>query len=118
MKLKVDETKTTVSYITRGVKLLGHGFHKTKNGYFPTVHPKSKTRFKNTLREILSRNRKQNIPAVKETLNKKLWGWCEYFKFAKYEKWSKKTDERIRKRVRTRYAALRKLGCTHEQAIQ
>lgn len=127
MKLKVNETKTTVSHITRGVKFLGHGFYKTKDGYFPTVHPKSKERLKNALREILSRNRKQSIPVVKEMLNKKLRGWCEYFKFAKYEMWSKATDEWIRRRirqllwktwklVRTKYAALRKLGCTHCQA--
>ena len=129
MKLKVSETKTTVSHITRGVKFLGHGFYKTKDGYFPTVHPKSKERLKNALREILSRNRKQSIPVVKEMLNKKLRGWCEYFKFTKYEVWSKTTDEWIRrrirqllwktwKRVRTKYAALRKLGCTHERAVQ
>lgn len=129
MKLKINETKTTVSHITRGVKFLGHGFYKTKDGYFPTVHPKSKERLKNALREILSRNRKQSIPVVKEMLNKKLHGWCEYFKFAKYEEWSKATDEWIRRRirqllwktwklVRTKYAALRKLGCTHERAVQ
>ena len=129
MKLKVNETKTTVSHITRGVKFLGHGFYKTKDGYFPTVHPKSKERLKNALREILSRNRKQSIPVVKEMLNKKLRGWCEYFKFAKYEMWSKAMDEWIRrrirqllwktwKRVRTRYAALRKLGCSHFRALQ
>ena len=129
MKLKVNETKTTVSHITRGVKFLGHGFYKTKDGYFPTVHPKSKERLKNALREILSRNRKQSIPVVKEMLNKKLRGWCEYFKFAKYEMWSKAMDEWIRRRirqllwktwklVRTKYAALRKLGCTHERAVQ
>ena len=129
MKLKVNETKTTVSYITRSVKFLGHGFYKTKVGFFPTVHPKSKERLKNALREVLSRNRKKSIEDVKETLRKKLRGWCEYFKFAKYEKRSKETDEWIRrrirqllwktwKRVRTRYSALRKLGCMHELALQ
>lgn len=129
MKLKVNEAKTTVSHITRGVKFLGHGFYKTKAGFFPTVHPKSKERLRDALREILSRNRKKSIEGVKETLRKKLRGWCEYFKFAKYERWARDTDEWIRrrirqllwktwKRIRTRYAALRKLGCTHEQALQ
>lgn len=129
MKLKVNETKTTVSYIALGVKFLGHGFYKTKDGFFPTVHPKSKERLKNALREILARNRKKSIEEVKETLWKKLRGWCEYFKFAKYEKWARPTDEWIRrrirqllwktwKRVRTRYAALRKLGCSHFRALQ
>ena len=129
MKLKVNETKTTVSYIALGVKFLGHGFYKTKDGFFPTVHPKSKERLKNALREILARNRKKSIEEVKETLWKKLRGWCKYFKFAKYEKWARPTDEWIRrrirqllwktwKRVRTRYAALRKLGCSHFRALQ
>ena len=129
MKLKVNETKTTVSYIALGVKFLGHGFYKTKDGFFPTVHPKSKERLKNALREILARNRKKSIEEVKETLWKKLRGWCEYFKFAKYETWTRDTDEWIRrrirqllwktwKRVRTRYAALRKLGCSHFRALQ
>ena len=129
MKLKVNETKTTVSYIALGVKFLGHGFYKTKDGFFPTVHPKSKERLKNALREILARNRKKSIEEVKETLWKKLRGWCEYFKFAKYEKCARPTDEWIRrrirqllwktwKRVRTRYAALRKLGCSHFRALQ
>lgn len=129
MKLKVNEAKTTVSYITQGVKFLGHGFYKTKDGFFPTVHPKSKARLKNALREVLSRNRKMSIDGVKEKLRKKLRGWCEYFKYAKYEKWAKQTDEWIRrrirqllwktwKRIRTRYAALRRLGSSHEQAYQ
>ena len=127
MKLKVNDRKTTVSYITRGVKFLGHGFHKVKDGVMPTVHSKSKERLKNALREILSRNRKKSIEAVKETLCKKLRGWCEYFKLAKYEKWSKTMDEWIRrrirqllwktwKRIRTRYRTLRALGCSHEIA--
>lgn len=127
MKLKVNDQKTTVSDITRGVKFLGHGFYKVKGGVMPTVHSKSKERLKNALREILSRNRKKSIEAVKETLRKKLRGWCEYFKLAKYEKWSKTMDEWIRrrirqllwkrwKRVRTRYRALRALGSSHEAA--
>ena len=111
------------------LSLDSHGLYKTKDGYFPTVHSKSKERLKNMLREILSRNRKQSISAVKETLHKKLRGWCEYFKFAKYETWSNTTVEWIRRRIRQllwktwkrgkkRYAALRKLGCPHGQAIQ
>ena len=74
MKLKVNETKTTVSYITRGVKFFDHGFYKTKAGFFSTVYSKSKERFKNTLREILSCNRKESIEGEEETLCKELRG--------------------------------------------
>ena len=127
MKLKVNEAKTTVSYITKGVKFLGHGFYKTKEGFFPTVHVKTKERLKGAVREILARNRKKSIDTIKETLRRKLSGWCAYFKYAKYEKWAKDTDEWIRRRIRqllwktwkriqTRIAALKKLGCTEEKA--
>ena len=74
MKLKVNEIKTTVSHITRGMKFLGYGFYKTTDGYFPTVHSKSKERIKNTLREILSRNRKQSISAVKRRCTRNFEG--------------------------------------------
>lgn len=127
MKLKVNAEKTTVSYITNGVKFLGHGFYKVKDGVMPTVRSKIKERLKNALREILSRNRKMSIEVVKETLHKKLRGWCEYFKLAKYEKWSRTLDEWLRrrirqllwktwKRIRTRYRALRTLGRSDETA--
>lgn len=74
MKLKVNEAKTTVSYIAAGVKFLGHGFYKTKDGFFPTVHPKSRARLKNAVKEVLSRNRKMSIDGGKEKLRKKLRG--------------------------------------------
>ena len=83
MKLKVNETKTTVNYIALGVKFLGHGFYKTKDGFFPTVHPKSKERLKNALREILARNRKKSIEEVKETLWKKI---CEVREMGKTDR--------------------------------
>ena len=66
------------------------------------------------------------VDAIKETLRRKLSGWCAYFKYAKDEKWAKDTDEWIRrrirqllwktwKRIRTRFAALKKLECTEEK---
>lgn len=130
MKLKVNREKTTVSFITGGIKFLGHGYAKLKDGFVPTVHAKSKKRLKDDLRQILARNRKMSIEEVKEALRMKLRGWCNYFKYARCRKWlSRDVDQwcrrRIRqllwktwKRVRTRMRALQLLGCSKEQAYQ
>ena len=130
MKLKVNREKTTVSFITGGIKFLGHGYAKLKDGFVPTVHAKSKKRLKDDLRQILARNRKMSIEEVKEALRMKLRGWCNYFKYARCRAWlSGDVDQwcrrRIRqllwktwKRVRTRMRALQLLGCSKEQAYQ
>lgn len=38
MKLKVNADKTSVKYLTQGVKFLGHGFYRAKGASYPTVH--------------------------------------------------------------------------------
>ena len=129
MLLKVNQTKSGVSYITRGVKFLGFGFYRNTKikRIVPSVHWKSKVSFINEVREVLSRNRKGSIEHIKKKLKEKLVGWNVYFKWASYETWLKQTDQWIRRRirqllwkcwkkVRTRYKALRKLGCSHETA--
>mgnify|MGYP004701124587 FL=1 len=130
MFLKVNQAKSGVSYITRGVKFLGFGFYwNTKiKRIVPSVHWKSKVSFINEVREVLSRNRKGSIEHIKKELREKLVGWNAYFKWASYETWLKLTDQWIRRRirqllwkcwkkVRTRHKALRKLGCPHETAL-
>ena len=130
MFLKVNQAKSGVSYITHGVKFLGFGFYwNTKiKRIVPSVHWKSKVSFIDEVREVLSRNRKDSIEHIKKKLKEKLVGWNVYFKWASYETWLKQTDQWIRRRirqllwkcwkkVRTRYKALRKLGCPHETAL-
>ena len=130
MFLKVNQAKSGVSYITRGVKFLGFGLYwNTKiKRIVPSVHRKSKVSFINEVREVLSRNRKGSIEHIKKELREKLVGWNAYFKWASYETWLKPTDQWIRRRirqllwkcwkkVRTRHKALRKLGCPHETAL-
>ena len=130
MLLKVNQAKSGVSYITHGVKFLGFGFYwNTKiKRIVPSVHWKSKVSFINEVREVLSRNRKGSIEHIKKELREKLVGWNAYFKWASYDTWLKPTDQWIRRRirqllwkcwkkVRTRYKALRKLGCPHETAL-
>lgn len=101
MKLKVNREKTTVSYITGGIKFLGHGYAKLKDGFVPTVHAKFKKRLKDDLRQIIARNSKISIKEVKEALRMKLRGWCNYFKYARCRKWlSGDVDQWCRRRIR------------------
>lgn len=132
MLLKVNQAKSGVSYITRGVKFLGYGFYWNSKieRIVPSVHAKSKTRFKNEMRELLSRNRgSSSIELIKKKLAEKLVGWNAYFKLASYQGWIQMVDQWIRRRIRqllwkcwkkveTRYKALRKLGSPHEVAYK
>ena len=130
MLLRVNREKSGVNLITQGVKFLGYGFHKhPKLGILPSVHAKSKMRLKEAVKQILGRNLTKSIADVKTELKMKLTGWNAYFRLARYEGWMLITDRWIRRRIRqllwkrwkhirTRYRALRKLGCDHKQACQ
>lgn len=131
MLLRVNQEKSGVSFIACGVKFLGFGFYiRPKDGRtLPTVHAKSKARFKDAIRTLLSRSPRKGLEAVKEDLKQKLTGWGAYFRLASFSQWMKQTDEwmrrRIRqllwktwKRVRTRFRALLKLGCSRTDAIK
>ncbi len=127
MHLKINREKTSVSYITKKVKFLGYGFCFRKKRIIPAVHPKSKKRLEDSVRDILRRNRRNSIDRVKDELRQKLRGWNAYFKLASCGKWMQRTDEWIRrrirqllwktwKRVKTRFRALRRLGCDENTA--
>jgi RNA-directed DNA polymerase len=129
MKLKVNQTKSGTAYLARGIKFLGFGFYRnTKNRTFrATVHPKTKVRLQDALREILARSRKTSIEEVKKALRLKLTGWYNYFKMADFVFWANSLDEWMRRRIRqllwktwkkvsTRHRALMKLGISQEMA--
>ena len=130
MKLKVNRDKSGVAHLTQGVKFLGYGFYRSRKleRYIPTVHAKSKRRLADSLRLILARNRRGSLEDVKESLRTKLTGWAAYFKWAHFQNWARELDKWIRRRirqllwrtwkkVRTRYRALRRLGCEHRTAM-
>ena len=129
MKLKVNQTKSGTAYISRDIKFLGFGFYfnRTNNTFRATVHPKTKKRLRDELREVLARNRKSSIEEIKKTLRLKLTGWFNYYKMADFVKWANELDSWIRRRIRqllwktwkkvnTRYRALMKLGISQEMA--
>lgn len=126
--LKVNREKSKVCYIgDPGLKFLGYGFSRAGKRILPTIHRKTKAKFKEKVRDILKRNRGQSLDKFTSGLRTFLVGWCEYFKLARCRMWVVGTDEWIRrrirmlywkrwKRVRTRFAVLKKLGISEERA--
>ncbi len=101
MLLKVNREKTSVAFITKGIKFLGYGFkrdQKTKR-IISSVHQKSRTRLKDALRIVLARNLKCGLEEVKHRLKVKLSGWANYFSLAPDKSWRIRMDEWIRRRI-------------------
>jgi len=125
--LKVNREKTTVAYIGK-VKFLGHGFYSSRDGIKLRVHPKSVGKMKAKIKELTSRNNGFSYDWLKLKLKEFITGWVNYFKLADMRNLLKSTDEWLRrrlrmyiwkrwKRIRTRYAMLKKLGLNHNKAF-
>ena len=128
LKLRVNEQKTSVSYIGR-IKFLGYGFYPSKDGMKHRVHKKSIVKMKKRVREITSRRRGISYEVLKRELKQYVVGWVNYFKLADMKNLLKRTDEWLRRRLRmfiwkrwkkikTRYKRLKQLGYNHSNAIK
>lgn len=124
--LRVNREKSQVAYI-RHIKFLGYGFYVHKGEGRLRAHPKSVQKLKARVREITGRSNGMSIEYRKTRLNQVIRGWVEYFKLADMRRLMADLDEwtrsRIRmvtwkrwKRVRTRFAALKTLGVSEENA--
>jgi group II intron reverse transcriptase/maturase len=121
--LKVNREKTEAAYVGK-VKFLGYAFYITKDRDAGIrVHPKSVVKMKAKIREITARSNGKGDEQRKLKLKQIITGWVNYFKLADMKTLIKETDQWLRrrirmviwkqwKRVRTRYAMLRKLGIT------
>lgn len=119
--LKVNREKTEVAYVGK-VKFLGYAFYITKDKDAGLrVHPKSVAKMKTKIRKITSRSNGMSYEQRKIKLKQFITGWVNYFILADMKKLLKETDKWLRrrirmviwkqwKRVRTRYAMLKKLG--------
>ena len=129
MLLKVNREKTSVAFITKGIKFLGYGFRRDRKikRIIPSVHQKSRARLNDALRIVLARNLKCGLEEVKHRLKVKLSGWANYFLLAPDKSWRNQMDQWIRHRIRmilwktwkktrTRYCALCKAGAKPEDA--
>lgn len=124
--LKVNREKTEVSYAGK-IKFLGYGFYKSRKGFQPRVHQKSKDKLKAKVKKLTGRRYIPSYENWKQKLKRFITGWVNYYKLADMGSWLKSIDEwmrrRIRrvfwkrwKRVRTRYRNLEKLGVSHSNA--
>ena len=120
MHLKVNQAKSTVAHITRGVKFLSFGFwRQTKTRRIvPGVHGKAKQRFMDSIRQILARNQGCELDGIKDKLREKLTGWNAYFQPANYKRWLQDTDQWIRRRIRMLIWKRWKLVKTRQRALE
>ena len=128
LRLKVNREKTVVAYMGK-IKFLGYGFYPSKDGIKLRVHAKSTSKMKARIKELTARSNGLGYELLKLKLKQYIMGWTNYFKLADMKKLLKGTDEWLRrrlrmyiwkrwKRVRTRYAMLRKLGQNHNTAFK
>ncbi|ATW25582.1 group II intron maturase-specific domain-containing protein [Candidatus Formimonas warabiya] len=126
--LRVNREKTVVAYIGK-VKFLGYGFYPSKDGIKLRVHAKSISKMKAKVKEITSRSNGLGYELLKLKLKQFITGWVNYFKLADMKKMLGATDKWLRRRIRmyiwkqwkkirTRYAMLKKLGLNHDNAIK
>lgn len=126
--LKLNEQKTKICRVTAPeLKFLGFGFWKSRGVVKARPHQKSRAKCKQRLRDITSRSRGQSLDAFRKDLRDFVRGWVNYFKASSMKRFVRETDEWLRrrirqiywkqwKRVRTKYAALRKLGVSEGRA--
>ena len=112
------------------IKYLGFGFYKkiNQNIWRPKPHIKSVQKFKTKLRNILVRSRSISLDERLLKLKQVIYGWVNYFRIADMKcLLMKEIDPNIRrklrviiwkqwKKIKKRYACLRKLGITHRDA--
>jgi group II intron reverse transcriptase/maturase len=118
--LKVNRDKTTVAYISK-VKYLGYAFYRNKGMCRLWVHPKSVSKMRNKIRELMKRSKGWSNEYRKLKLNQFITGWINYFKLADMKSLLQQTDEWLRrkiravywkqwKKVKTRHKMIRKYG--------
>lgn len=128
LRLKVNREKTFVTYIGNS-KYLGYGFYRSKDGIKLRVHQKSIHKMKAKIKEITARSSALGYELLKLKLKQFITGWVNYFKLADMKKTLQTIDGWLRsrlrmyiwkrwKKIRTRYAMLRKLGYTHNNALK
>lgn len=126
--LKVNREKTTVAYIGK-VKFLGYGFYSSKDGIKLRVHTKSISKMRAKVKEITARSSGAGYDLLKLKLKQFITGWVNYFKLADMKRMLGDTDKWLRRRlrmyiwkqwkkIRTRYAMLKKFGLDYKTAIK
>jgi len=128
LKLKVNQEKSRVDRPWK-IKFLGFSFYNAKGEYKVRVHEKSIKKFKAKLKELTNRSKGISMDERLIKLKQAIVGWVNYFHIANMKMLANDLDawlrRRIRmiiwkswKRVRTRFANLRKLGLDFQSSIE
>jgi group II intron reverse transcriptase/maturase len=127
LRLRVNREKTVIAYIGK-IKFLGYGFYPSKEGIKLRVHAKSISKMKAKVKELTARSNGFGYELLKLKLKQFITGWVNYFRLADMMNLLKAIDKWLRrrirmyiwkrwKRIRTRYAMLRKFGKDHYTAF-
>jgi len=128
LKLQVNQDKSAVDRPWRR-KFLGFSFYNKKDGVGIRVHAKPLDKFKDRVRETLSRSNGLSMEQRIRAVNYLIIGWVNYFELADMKKRAAELDEWIRRRlrmcmwkqwrkIRTRHDNLVKLGVEDTKAWQ
>jgi group II intron reverse transcriptase/maturase len=126
LKLKINEEKSKVGSPLK-LKFLGFSLWKSKDKTVIRVHQKSVQTFKKKVIMITKRNKGRSLRSVLAELKKYTIGWLGYYSQAETKSVFTKLGGWIRarlrmyiwkqwKRVRTRFAKLKKAGLEREKA--
>lgn len=118
LKLKVNQDKSAVDRPWRR-KFLGFSFYNKKDKVGIRLHAKPLDKFKNKVREILSRSNGLSMEQRIRALNYLIIGWVNYFSLADMKKKVKELDEWIRRRLRMCiWKQWRKIRTRHYKLVQ
>jgi len=126
LKLTVNREKSAVDRPWKR-KFLGFSFYCSKDGVGIRVHAKPIAKFKDEIREILSRSNGKSTQQKLTRLTRKIVGWVNYFAIANMKNVAAALDKWIRRRIRmciwkgwrkinTRFNNLTYLGLDKRQA--
>lgn len=102
LKLKVNRAKSAVDRLG-GRKFLGFSFYMKAGKARNFVHAKSVRRFREKVREILSRSNGRSMDWRRERLARLIMGWANYFRIADMRRLARDLDGWIRRRIRMCY---------------
>src|SRR5690625_945709 len=96
LKLVVNDRKTHITDVRRGVPFLGFVIYATH----VSIHPKRIKRFKDRVRQLTPRNHGMNVEMQIARLNRFLRGWVNYFRIANCKSFLQDMMGWIRRRLR------------------
>jgi len=118
LKLKVNQEKSAVDRPWKR-KFLGFSFYRKKEGIGIRVHTKSKAKFKEKVRQILSRSNGWSTEQRIKALNRSNIGWVNYFELADMKKLAETLDEWMRRRLRMCiWKQWRKIKTRHDNLVK